>query len=84
MTGRSRTPVEKASSRLDVEATVAALCADDDQANAFRIVTLEQKRAKRARSRKRYGFWAAVATQLAVGLSDRKVPLPDLGARREN
>ena len=71
MSGRSRTPFERASSRLDVAATVAALRADDDQANAFRIATLEQQRARRARSRKRFGFWAAVATQLAAGLSDQ-------------
>ena len=36
MSGRSRTPFERASSRLDVAATVAALRADDDEANAFK------------------------------------------------
>jgi len=45
-------------------AAAAALLGEYDIATADRIVRLEQQRARRARSRRRYEFWTAVAARL--------------------
>ena len=62
--------IEKAVRRGDVAATAAGLRSSLDLAEAMRFVRLELQRARRARSRKRYGFWAAVAEQIGAGKQD--------------
>jgi hypothetical protein len=47
-----------------VVAAVEFLCAKHGRAGAHKLALLEQKRARRARSRKRFNFWAAVVAQL--------------------
>jgi len=59
--------LEQTQSALHTGSVVAAvefLCTKHGQVEAHRLALLEQKRALRARSRKRFNFWADVATQL--------------------
>lgn len=43
------------------------LCRRHGGAKAHRLVRQEQRKARRARSRKRFEFWAAVAAQMEAG-----------------
>jgi hypothetical protein len=63
-----------------VVAAVEFLCTKHGQAGAHKLALLEQKRARRARSRKRFNFWAAVVAQLD-GASEAA---DDSGARRRH
>jgi hypothetical protein len=67
---RASAVVEKAVRRGDVSATAAGLRSSVDLAEAIRFVRLELQRARRARSRRRYGFWAAVGGQIDAGKLD--------------
>jgi hypothetical protein len=44
-------------------AAVALLCARHGEADARKIALKEQRRAKRARSKRRFAFWAEVASR---------------------
>jgi hypothetical protein len=48
-------------------AAAARLCARHGELDAHKIALKEQRRAKRARSKRRFAFWAEVATQIANG-----------------
>jgi hypothetical protein len=48
-------------------AAAARLCARHGKVGAREIALKEQRRAKRARSKRRFAFWAEVATQIANG-----------------
>ena len=45
-------------------AAVARLCAQHGEVGAREIALKEQRRAKRARSKRRFVFWSEVATQI--------------------
>ena len=59
--------VESMSRRMSVSAAIALLRARHGEATACKMARLEQLKARRARSRKRFDFWAAVATQMEQG-----------------
>jgi hypothetical protein len=48
-------------------AAAARLCVRHGELDAHKIALKEQRRAKRARSKRRFAFWAEVATQIANG-----------------
>jgi hypothetical protein len=48
-------------------AAVARLCARYGQVDARKIALKQQRKAKRARSKKRFVFWGEVARKLADG-----------------
>jgi hypothetical protein len=52
---------------MKAPATVALLRAQHGEAIARKIALTEQRRAKRARSKKRFAFWADVAAQIENG-----------------
>jgi hypothetical protein len=45
-------------------AAAALLCAQQGEAEAREIALKEQRRAKRARSKRRFAFWGEVAAQI--------------------
>ena len=45
----------------------ARLCAQHGEVGAREIALKEQRRAKRARSKRRFAFWGEVATQIQKG-----------------
>lgn len=59
--------LEWASSRMSPESVAERASREHGEAKALRLATLEQQKARRARSRKAFDFWAAVAAQLAAG-----------------
>jgi hypothetical protein len=63
---------------------VQILLALHGETNARRIALREQRKARRARSRGRFNFWVAVATQVAQRSSEQalshKPAVRDLGA----
>ena len=59
--------VESMSRRMSVSAAIALLRARHGEATACKMARLEQLKARRARSRKRFDFWAAVAMQMEQG-----------------
>jgi hypothetical protein len=61
--------------RRDVPETVELLCDRHGDAKARKLVGLEQKRARRARSRKQFAFWAAVVAEIEL----RRGIAPDEG-----
>jgi hypothetical protein len=63
-----------------VVAAVEFLRSKHGDAEAHKLALLEQKRARRARSRKRFDFWVAVAAQLNEDSSDA---VDDSGASRQ-
>jgi hypothetical protein len=52
--------------RRDVPETVELLCYRHGDAKARKLAGLEQKRARRARSRKQFAFWAAVVAEIEL------------------
>lgn len=56
--------VESMSRRMSVSAVIAFLRDRHGEAAACKMVRLELAKARRARSRKRFDFWTAVATQM--------------------
>jgi hypothetical protein len=50
--------------RGDVPQTVELLCYRHGRVEARKLAGREQKRARQARSRKQFAFWAAVAAEL--------------------
>ena len=56
--------VDLMSRRMSVSAVIAFLRDRHGEAAACKMARLEQLKARRARSRKRFDFWTAVATQM--------------------
>jgi len=52
---------------MKVPAAVALLCEQHGEAEARSVALTEQRRARRARSKKRFAFWADVAAQIENG-----------------
>ena len=52
--------------RHDVPETAELLCYRHGDAKARKLAGLEQKRARRARSRKQFAFWAAVVAEIEL------------------
>jgi hypothetical protein len=50
----------------DVPETAELLCYRHGDAKARKLAGLEQKRARRARSRKQFAFWAAVVAEIEL------------------
>ncbi len=55
---------------MSVSAVIASLRDRHGEATACKMARLEQLKARRARSRKRFDFWTAVATQMEQGRLD--------------
>ena len=64
--------------RMSAPAACEWLCARHGGDKARRLVRLEQQKARRARSRKRYAYWTAVAAELDA---DRGAPALEAGPR---
>ena len=52
--------------RRDAPQTAELLCYRHGEAKARKLAGLEQKRARQARSRKQFAFWAAVAVEIEL------------------
>jgi hypothetical protein len=52
--------------RRDVPETVELLCNRHGEAKARKLAEREQKRARQARSREQFGFWAAVVVEIEL------------------
>ena len=77
--------VELMSRRMSVSAMIEFLRDRHGEAAACRMARLEQLKARRARSRKRFDFWTAVATQMQQARLDSEPTQNSkraLGARR--
>ena len=59
--------VELMSRRMRVSAVIALLRDRHGEATACKMARLERLKARRARSRKRFDFWTAVATEMQHG-----------------
>ena len=64
---RTLIDVESMSRRMSVSAVISLLRDRHGEATACKMARLEQLKARRARSRKRFDFWTAVATQMQQG-----------------
>ena len=51
---------------MKVPAAVALLRAQHGEADARKIALMEQRRAKRARSKRRFAFWGEVAARIEL------------------
>ena len=60
---------ETMSRRMSVSAVIALLSDRHGEATACKMARNERLKARRARSRKRFEFWSAVATQMQEGRS---------------
>ena len=58
------------SGRMSVSAIIASLRDRHGETTACKMAGLEQLKARGARSRKRFDFWTAVATQMEQGRLD--------------
>ena len=58
------TPTDAAPRGKSVSATVETLLVAHGATHAAKLALIEKRKAKRARSRKRFDFWAAVHSQL--------------------
>ena len=67
---RTLIDVELMSRRMSVSAVISLLRDRHGEATACKMARLEQLKARRARSRKRFDFWTAVATQMQQGRLD--------------
>jgi hypothetical protein len=63
---------------MKVDTPAALLVAEHGDAKAHRQALLGQQAARRGRSRKRFEFWAAVASEIEQ--SHSKSPRADLGS----
>jgi hypothetical protein len=54
-------------------AAVGLLLSENGEAKALKIARLELLKARRARSRKRYDFWAAVAQEMEAAAGGERV-----------
>src|SRR5208282_817055 len=61
---RALIDVDSMSRRMSVSAVIAFLRDRHGEAATCKIARLEQAKARRVRSRKRFDFWTAVATQM--------------------
>jgi hypothetical protein len=61
---------ERVSYFMKAPAAVALLRAQYGEAIARKVVLTERRRARRARSKKRFAFWADVAAQIENGNGD--------------
>ena len=52
------------SHRMDIVVAVERLRTEHGEERARRVALMEQQRARRARSRRRFQFWASVASQM--------------------
>ena len=59
--------MELMSRRMRVSAVIALLRDRHGEATACKMARLERLKARRARSRKRFDFWTAVATEMQHG-----------------
>jgi hypothetical protein len=66
--GLELSKMQSVSHRMGVLAVVERLRNQHDQAAAYKLAVLEQQKARRARCRKRFHFWATVAGQIENGL----------------
>jgi hypothetical protein len=62
-----QTPESHISHFMNPPAAVARLCARYGEPDAHKIALKQQREAKRARSKKRFAFWAEVASQIPNG-----------------
>jgi hypothetical protein len=62
--GSRQTQESHVSHFMKPAAAVARLCAQHGELGAREIALKEQRRAKRARSKRRFVFWSEVATQI--------------------
>jgi hypothetical protein len=71
--------------RRDVSRTAELLCDRHGEATARKLAGREQKRARRARSRKQFAFWAAVAVEIelrtGIAPDDREAEQASLAAK---
>ena len=65
--GAKQTTDQTVSHFMKIPAAVAVLRERHGEANARKIALTEQRRAKRARSKKRFAFWADVAARIENG-----------------
>lgn len=65
---------------MSVPAAVDWLCSRHGGAEARRLARLEQRKARQARSRKRFAYWAAIAAELDAGGADPPSPVGSAGA----
>ena len=63
--------------RMAAPEVIDTLCARHGLQKAHRLALLEQRRARQARSRKRFNFWAAVAAEIDGRKTGLKVPAAD-------
>ena len=62
--------MQSVSHRMGVLTVVERLRDQHGQVRARKLAVLEQQKARRARCRKRFHFWGAVAGQIESGLTD--------------
>jgi hypothetical protein len=66
--GGAKQPTERTVSHfMKAPVAVALLHEQQGEANARKIALTEQRRAKRARSKRRFAFWAEVAARIGNG-----------------
>ena len=71
--------VELMSRRMSGSAVIALLRDRHGEATACKMARLERLKARRARSRKRFDFWTAVATEMQQGRLAASGAEPELG-----
>jgi hypothetical protein len=84
-TGAHRSVTAKTVSHfMKASVAVKILLAQHGEANAWRIAMREQRKARRARSRRRFNFWVAVTTLIGQRCSEQAMShepaVRDLGA----
>ena len=65
-----------------VPAVLELLRGRNGEAKALKIARLELRKARRARSRKRFDFWNAVSAQLETRFSGQEMPGPRVREER--
>ena len=65
--GLTLSKMQSVSQRMGVLAVVERLRNQHGQAGAYKLAVLEQQKARRARCRERFHFWAIVAGQIENG-----------------
>jgi hypothetical protein len=72
--------IQFASHSMSVRTVVYQLCNWHGEAKAHELAVFELRRARRARSRRRVNFWAAVATQIRKEHRKGSLSEPDHGS----